>query len=364
MTVSSRKAVVAFLLAAVMSVGAIAFANTTAYADEEMAALNAKVEETAQQYNAAVAAAEDINARILENQARINELQVQIEGQKEVSSDAVKSLYIYQRSSASIVNLVFSSDDVADLFGTLDYLNRYEQKNLEIIQTRIDLKNELTETQAQLEADKVAADEARAQAEQSLKDAQAAREEAMQRALAEAQAQLEAERQAREAREAAAAAAAANPAPADAGQAEQPAPAEEAPAVEETVSADDVSWEMPREDFINGWAVRIDNYLAGSPLEGYGRNFAEAAWNYGVDPRWSPAISNTESSKGAICFLPFNAWGWGSSSWSNWPEAIDAHVAGLSRGYGFTITLDAAMKYCPPTYQDWYNATLEQMQMI
>ena len=71
---------------------------------------------------------------------------------------------------------------------------------------------------------------------------------------------------------------------------------------------------MGKAAFIEEWTARIDAYLAGSPLAGYGSVFAEAAWEYSIDPRWSPAISNTESSKGRICFLPHNAWGWGDVS--------------------------------------------------
>ena len=112
------------------------------------------------------------------------------------------------------------------------------------------------------------------------------------------------------------------------------------------------------------WTARIDAYLAGSPLAGQGRTFAEAAWNNGVDPRWSPAISNTESSKGAHCFAPYNAWGWGDSSWSSWEEAINAHVAGLAANYGYSITYAFAVKYCPPNADHWFNATLSQMKLI
>lgn len=119
-----------------------------------------------------------------------------------------------------------------------------------------------------------------------------------------------------------------------------------------------------KEAFIAEWGMRIDAYLAGSPLAGQGVTFATAAWNYDVDPRWSPAIANTESSKGAVCFLPHNAWGWGQVGFSNWEDAIDAHVAGLSKGYGYTISFAYAQKYCPPNPVHWFNETLSQMQMI
>ncbi len=126
----------------------------------------------------------------------------------------------------------------------------------------------------------------------------------------------------------------------------------------------EVDWSVDRETFIAEWTARIDAYLAGSPLAGQGVTFATAAWNNGVDPRWSPAISNTESSKGAHCFLPHNAWGWGQSSWSSWEEAINAHVAGLAANYGYSITYSYAKKYCPPNYDHWFNSTLSEMKRI
>lgn len=149
------------------------------------------------------------------------------------------------------------------------------------------------------------------------------------------------------------------------GQAQQ-----EAHASVEAVSAttmdtlEEVDWSIGREAFIEEWTARIDAYLAGTPLAGYGANFATAAWENSVDPRWSPAISNTESSNGLHCFLPYNAWGWGDRSWNSWEEAIADHVAGLAAGYGYSLTLANAYQYCPPNYINWYYNTLGQMSLI
>lgn len=129
-------------------------------------------------------------------------------------------------------------------------------------------------------------------------------------------------------------------------------------------SLPEVDWSVGKDAFIAEWTARIDAYLAGSPLAGYGVTFATAAWENGVDPRWSPAISNTESSKGAHCFLSHNAWGWGDSGWSNWEQAINAHVAGLASAYGYTLSYSAAQKYCPPNYDHWFSTTLAQMKSM
>lgn len=134
--------------------------------------------------------------------------------------------------------------------------------------------------------------------------------------------------------------------------------------VEDNTSSQEVDWSDDRSVFIAEWGARIDAYLGYSPLGGYGSVFAAAAWDYGIDPRFSPAISCVESGKGAVCFLPYNAWGWGSSVWSSWEEAIYAHVAGLSRGYGYTVTYEGACRYCPPTADLWYEMVVAQMSLI
>jgi hypothetical protein len=126
----------------------------------------------------------------------------------------------------------------------------------------------------------------------------------------------------------------------------------------------DVDFSVGREAFVAEWTDRINKYLAGSPLAGYGETFAVAAWENGVDPRWSPAISNTESTKGRNCFMPHNAWGWTGGSWSNWTSAINAHVYGLASIYGYTISYANAVKYCPPNCDNWYRDTLNEMQKI
>lgn len=122
--------------------------------------------------------------------------------------------------------------------------------------------------------------------------------------------------------------------------------------------------EAKRNDFIQEWGSRLDNYLSGSPLSGYGETFASAAYDYNIDPRFSAAISCIESSKGAYCFRPHNAWGWGNSSWSSWEEAIVAHAKGLASGYGYTVSEAVAKKYCPPTWSSWYSNVSSEMSKI
>ena len=126
----------------------------------------------------------------------------------------------------------------------------------------------------------------------------------------------------------------------------------------------EINWDQGKDAFIIEWTIKLNRYFLGSPLANTGEIFAQSAWENGIDPRWSAAISNTESSKGLHCFNPYNAWGWGDSSWNNWIDAISDHVEGLSKSYGYTIHTSFAEKYCPPNCDNWYNNTLSEMKKI
>ena len=138
--------------------------------------------------------------------------------------------------------------------------------------------------------------------------------------------------------------------------------ADPVPQVSETSTAEVDAAE--RQAYIDEWAARIDDYLAGSPLEGQGVTFATASWKYGVDARWSPAIATVESGKGANCYYSHNAGGWGMYSWDSWEEAIDAHVKGLSEYYGPTNSLRAAYKYNATDPENWYYLVQGEMDSI
>lgn len=132
---------------------------------------------------------------------------------------------------------------------------------------------------------------------------------------------------------------------------------------DEAESEDEESSEE-RELYVTTWAERIDAFNEGFPLEGYGRVFAEAAWEYKIDPRFSPAIARMESTSGKFCFLPHNAWGWGDESWPDWETAIWEHVEGLSRWYGYTLTYETAEIYNQVLIDDWYWNVYTFMQEI
>lgn len=328
-----------------------------------------EVERTAAEYDDALARIDQLNQQIADNEQRISEIEETLPAQQERSSAAAVKLYKAQASTPGLLEMVLSSENIVDFFTSLEYVSHIFSSNQSEITRLRDMKDELDQTRRQLSQAKKDADTEAATAEQALTAAQEARQEAQRKAQEEAarqaeeaakaaQAQAAADAEAAKAQENAAAADSASDSQAGSNAGESSSGTVEAP------SDDGADWTSDRDAFIAQWASRIDAYLAGSPMAGTGETFAEAAWDYGVDPRWSPAIANTESSKGLYCSGSCNAWGWGSASWSNWDDAIRSHVAGLARGYGYTISVEAAKKYCPPNWEHWYNATLAQMNMI
>ena len=444
-------------------------------AQDYLAQLQAQIESTALDYDTAVARVAELSQQIADTQARLDEINALLPQQREASATSMRALYLMQQEGFGLLETILSSTSLADFLQTMDYIEHLQESNVAKLQQLDNLCAELAIAQAQLENDSRDAQDAADRAARAMEQAKNARQEAKQRAIAEAAeqmarqqelaAQLAAERElvmlggatanaqtadasqgqsapqtdglalrsaslidlvnarqeagGEEGAQDQASQAASSAGSSDAASSHEPAadggaagadggagadeaavsghsstPVDEQPAETEAETAPEpaegvdaandvapVLQEEPeaeaqgvvedgdveitdRDAFIAEWTARIDAYLAGSPMEGQGVTFATAAWNYGVDPRWSPAISCAESSKGAICFLPYNAWGWGNISWGSWEEAIDAHVAGLARGYGYTITLEAAYKYCPPNANHWYNTVLSQMNTI
>lgn len=328
-----------------------------------------RVEETAAAYTEAVEERQAVEQQIADCQARIGELETQLPAAQDRAAEAIKSQYKYQQGTSELIELLFSADGFEQFLATLQYFDSVERHNTNQIDELLALQSQLAEEQNALDAALAEAQAKEEAAEAALEEAKAARAEAQRRA--EEEARRRAEEAARQAAAAAASQDQATTGEVTAGGSEDAG--SEAPADESWGTPDAgyeepeepaVDWMSDRDIFINEWGARIDAYLGGSPLGGYGSTFAAAAWDYGVDPRFSPAIAFAESSLGAYCFLPHNAWGWGSVSWGSWEEAIYAHVAGLARGYGYTVTYEGALKYCPPNADHWYSTVSSQMAMI
>lgn len=331
---------------------------------------NADLEEAQARLDEAQAQVDEIQGEIDENEARIAEIEAALPAQRERAANSLVYLYKVSQDMPGLVDLVLSSENFYDLLATLTYLDIIQSRNNDAVEELVELNRELEQTRSVLNGQMDEAEERRqeaADAQAAAEEAQRAAEQALLESIAlreqlerEAEAQAAAEEAARQAALAEAQAAAANEETFTNESGEEVAVV----AVPTSTGLSPVDWSVGEEEFVSSWGARIDAYLAGSPLAGYGTTFAAAAWANGVDPRLSPAISSTESSKGAVCFLSHNAWGWGSYSWDDWESAIWGHVSGLAASGYYTISLAGAQRYCPPNASRWYAVTLGQMQCI
>lgn len=316
-----------------------------------------EVSRTAAAYDSAVAEQERIVAEIEELDGRIAELEEQLPLQEERSDESCVALYKMSGFESSIVSVLLSARSFTEAISLLDSYNYIIDQNVGQLVRTHQMKEELESSKAQLESDKESADAAASTAARALEDAKAARTAAQERAAA-----IQAE-EARAAAEAAAAAKAAAKTKAEKQQAAKDAAQDEQDAQNSSVS--DISWSSSKQAFVDKWAPRINSYLSGSPTAGTGKTYAAAAWDYGVDPRWAPAISCIESSKGAACFASHNAWGYGGRSFSSWSDGIYTVVAALGSDlYGGAHTKQAAQTYCPPNWQHWYSSVASEMGKI
>ena len=324
--------------------------------------LLARIEETTATYQQAAAEVADLEARIDENEAKIAELGEALPAQRARTAAAIKTLYIFQQSNDSLLNLLLSAEDFEDFIQTLHYLDAIHAHNTREIANLSRMNEEYVQAQQVLVTQRDAAKQRQDDALVALNEARAARAELQQRAIQVAITETEVREEAIEVARAAI----------------ESAVAEEEPATFETASGNVVEIQVPPEPSVTteplvtnttqpeteGWAERIDAYLEGSPLEGYGQVFADAAATYGVDPRLSPAISTIESSKGEYTFKDHNAWGWGSESWDSWEDAIYDQVQGLAEVYDGTLTYEGAEMYCPPSADEWYSSVASEMDSI
>lgn len=352
----------------------LTFAPVTALAATD-AELSAEIERCTLEYQEAQAKVDDLMTQIQANEEHLAQLEGEIPIQRDRTSESVRNLYKFQQSGNDLLDLVLSADDFNQFLTMVQYLEIIQGHNYEEVNRLVQLQDELTIVSGTLNAQRQEAEAERDRAAQALADAEAAREAARQAAIARAFEEAQ-ERQAALAegrshegetfttasgREVSVQAPTSEDVTNGTGGESAGNTDDGGSGGENTSGGGEVN---SRDLFVGIWAGRIDAFNAGYPLEGYGYAFAEAAYDYGVDPRWSPAIARMESSSGLYCFADHNAWGWGDAEWGDWDTAIRSHVRGLGSGYGYTLSWDAAYTYCPPNADFWYSTVSSCMYEI
>ena len=323
----------------------------------ELSDLEKQVQQSAQTYNSAVSRQEELADQIEELDSKISQLEEELPQKQAQSDESIVALYKYSADSASVVQMLLDSTSIIDMLALADQYTWVIDRHLSIVQEAQNMKNDLNQSRTLLQSDKAQADDAASSAASALEQAKAAREKAAEEAAAKQAAQAQAANSSAEER--------LKNATTDEEREAAREELEQSKKSASSSSADNVNWSSDKSAFVNEWAGRINDYLSGSPTAGTGTYYAAAAWDYGVDPRWAPAISCIESSKGAACFRSHNAWGFGGRSFSSWQDGITTVVRCLGGSlYGGHLTQEAAQNYCPPTWQSWYNNVSSEMSKI
>jgi hypothetical protein len=117
-------------------------------------------------------------------------------------------------------------------------------------------------------------------------------------------------------------------------------------------------------------AQDIDNYLScrrGSPLQGYGLDFARAGYKYGINPYLLVALAGKESSfatDGSYYRTNHNAWGMlgscpgierrgGACWWPDWPIAIDGAAMFIAHYWPGAQDAGDLHGYCEGNPHSW-----------
>lgn len=339
-----------------------------------------RVEQATTEYREAEEEVERIEAQIAQNEEKTADIQARLPEQRAKTAASIRNLYKFQQNSPGLLDLVLSAESFNDFISTIRYIDTIHERNTEEVQALVSLEREYAQAQLALNSDRDAAVQKREDARVALEQARATKQEAQGRANAvvssESAKRSEVFASVQETIDKGVSKRAGSSATNKDGESGD---SKDGEATITTKSGNTTKVELPSESEVDtspivdnttssevaSWAARIDAYLAGTALEGHGAAFAQAAADYGVDPRVSPAISCIESGKGEVCFLSHNAWGWGSESWDDWDSAIRDHVEGYAKTYGSTVTLEGAEMYSgEDIYPEWYSLVLSEMDSI
>lgn len=115
------------------------------------------------------------------------------------------------------------------------------------------------------------------------------------------------------------------------------------------------------------WIGRIDQYLAGTPLQGQGRTFYLAAVDAEIEPRLMPAIAMIESGGGRVNANTNNFFGRkarrGWASWSTPEEAIKNQAHYIANMWGEVSSPYEMRGYAIPS-PPWMGKVSSQMRQI
>lgn len=160
----------------------------SALADEPLESLQLKAIEAAENYQSAQDQADQLQQRILDTQAKIEELEAKLPGERQKAASAIRVSYRMSQDQSNLVTLLLASENFNQFITALSYLDNVTSANLNDIQNLNKTHSELEAAKSELESQKSAVDTMVSEAQDALAKANSTRQAAEAEALKNADA--------------------------------------------------------------------------------------------------------------------------------------------------------------------------------
>ncbi len=136
--------------------------------------LQAQVDQAAQAYNDATAKAAELETKISESQAKIDEVSTSLPDKQRRAAVSMSAAYKMQQSTPGLVTMLLSAETFSDFLTSFQYITAITRSNDSAVQELVVMQRELSDAQQTLEEAKEEADAQKQVAQEQLNNAQTA----------------------------------------------------------------------------------------------------------------------------------------------------------------------------------------------
>lgn len=139
--------------------------------------LQARIDESNEAYNTAVAHAAELQDQIEANEARLAQIEEELPAKKDAAAKSLRVSYKMQAGGGDLIQLLLSSEDFNEVVSTLQYLEKITSHNNAAVEDLAQATDELEQVQSALASQKAQVDSEVQSALSSLTEANDARDQ-------------------------------------------------------------------------------------------------------------------------------------------------------------------------------------------
>lgn len=139
--------------------------------------LQARIDQSNEAYNTAVAHANELQDQIDANEARLAQVEEELPAKKDAAAKSLRVSYKMQAGSGDLIQLLLSSEDFNEVISTLQYLEKITSHNNAAVEDLAQATDELEQLQSALASQKAQVDSEVQSALSSLNEANDARDQ-------------------------------------------------------------------------------------------------------------------------------------------------------------------------------------------